>query len=61
MAKILLDFILQRIKQLLASQPDIVVNDKKQKTRLVTVVAIPADRNIRKKEQVWSLPPGRPI
>lgn len=50
-ANILWDFKFHIEKQLLANQQDIVVVDKEQKTVVVMDVAIPADGNIRKKEQ----------
>ncbi|KAF7652030.1 hypothetical protein LDENG_00102420 [Lucifuga dentata] len=48
-AKVLWDFKFQTDKQLLANQPDVVV-DKEQKKAVVIDVAVPADSNIRKKE-----------
>lgn len=42
-AKVLWDF-----KQLLASQPHIVVVDTEQKTTVVVDVAVPGDSNVRK-------------
>ena len=49
-AKILWDFQIQTDRQLLASQPDIMVVDKDQKTAVMIDVALPSDSNIRKKE-----------
>lgn len=47
--EILWDFKFQTHKQLLDSQPDTEVIDKKQGRAVVTDVAIPTDSNIRKK------------
>lgn len=48
--KILWDFQIQIDKQLMANQPDIVEVDKQRRMTPVIDVAIPNDRNTRKKE-----------
>lgn len=48
--KVLWDFKVQTVKQLLAKKSDIQMVDKEQKTTIMIDVAIPWDSNIRKKE-----------
>lgn len=49
-AKILWYFSIQTDKQMLANQPDVVVEDKEQQGVVAIDVALPANANIRKME-----------
>lgn len=48
--KILWEFHIQKVRQILTNQADIVVVDTDKKIAVVIDVVIPSDRNIRKKD-----------
>ena len=50
-AEVLWDFRFQTDRQLPANQRNVVVTDNQEKEAVIVDVAIPADSNIRKKEQ----------